>query len=230
MNQTVRTIKLSGVLGKRFGREFKFAVKSPAEAVSALAHQIPGFEAFLNESQEKYGLGYAVFVGKRNVGVDELRDPSGDEVIHFSPRLLGASGGTIQVILGAVLIVIGIILMFTPFAPLGSALIYAGAALMVSGIIMLLSPQPKDPVSEEEGKQTSYAFQGPVNTSAQGGCVPVFYGGPLTIGSAVISAGIIAEDNVHIPQPDGNFGGGGRRGGGSPTWRNLGNLAQPQQT
>ncbi|HCW20974.1 MAG TPA: phage tail protein, partial [Achromobacter sp.] len=41
----------------------------------------------------------------------------------------------------------------------------------------------------------SYNFNGPVNTSAQGIPVPVLYG-RMIVGSAVISAGIYAEDQV----------------------------------
>lgn len=226
-NQPLRTIRLTGALGKRFGREFRLAVRSPAEAISALCNMVEGFELFLNESKEKFGLGYAVFVGDRNVGEDQLQDLSGADEIVFAPKMIGASG-TLQVILGAVLVVVGIMLIATPFA---APMIYAGTALMVSGIITMLAPQPKDPTSEDDSdKQASYAFQGPVNASAQGGPVPVFHGGPLTIGSAVISAGIIAEDQVHVPLPPGASGSGGRTGGGSPVWRSGASLTIPLQS
>jgi predicted phage tail protein len=36
------TIRLLGEAGRRFGRQFKLAVKTPAEAVRALCVQIPG--------------------------------------------------------------------------------------------------------------------------------------------------------------------------------------------
>ncbi|PNQ53699.1 phage tail protein, partial [Vibrio agarivorans] len=40
--EKLRTIRLYGILGSRFGRTFRLAVSTPAEAVRALAVQIPG--------------------------------------------------------------------------------------------------------------------------------------------------------------------------------------------
>ena len=40
----MKTIRLYGELGKRFGREFKLDVQSPAEAVRALRVIVPGFQ------------------------------------------------------------------------------------------------------------------------------------------------------------------------------------------
>jgi len=41
--EKLRTIRLYGPLGTRFGREFRLAVDSPAEAVRALCVLLPGF-------------------------------------------------------------------------------------------------------------------------------------------------------------------------------------------
>lgn len=43
--------------------------------------------------------------------------------------------------------------------------------------------------------RASYSFNGPVNTSIQGSPVGLLYG-QLTVGSAVISAGIYAQDQL----------------------------------
>jgi predicted phage tail protein len=40
------TIRLLGEAGRRFGRQFKLAVKTPAEAVRALCAQIPGLRQY----------------------------------------------------------------------------------------------------------------------------------------------------------------------------------------
>lgn len=50
MQQTMRTIKLYGKL-RKFGREFKLAVSTPAEAIKALCVMVPGFEKFLLNSK-----------------------------------------------------------------------------------------------------------------------------------------------------------------------------------
>lgn len=68
--EPVRTIRLYGVLGATFGREYRLSVTSPKEAIRALSVIVPGFERFLNTSKQR-GLTYAVFSGKRNLLNDE---------------------------------------------------------------------------------------------------------------------------------------------------------------
>ena len=58
----------------------------------------------------------------------------------------------------------------------------------------MLAPQPKTPGAPERPEnRPSYAFDGPVNTAAQGNPVPVCYG-RLIVGSQVVSAGMMAEE------------------------------------
>ena len=58
----LRTIKLSGFLGKKFGRVHRLAVDSPAEAIRALSVNINGFREFL-ENSHKNGVAYSFLVG-----------------------------------------------------------------------------------------------------------------------------------------------------------------------
>ena len=46
------TIRLLGEAGRRFGRRFQLAVKTPAEAVRALCVQIPALRQYIVESGE----------------------------------------------------------------------------------------------------------------------------------------------------------------------------------
>ena len=46
------TIRLLGEAGRRFGRQFKLAVRTPAEAVRALCVQIPGLRQYLLDSED----------------------------------------------------------------------------------------------------------------------------------------------------------------------------------
>src|SRR5690606_355471 len=69
--EPARTIRLYGILGATFGREYKLSVVSPKEAIRALCVIVPGFERFLNTSKQR-GLAYAVFSCKRNLISDEL--------------------------------------------------------------------------------------------------------------------------------------------------------------
>lgn len=210
MASEIKTIRLHGALGKKFGAKHRFAVASPAEAVRALCAMIPGIQQYFMEAKD-HGMEFAVFSGKRNLSLDEVRYPSGDDEIKFVPIIQGAkSGGAIMTIVGAVLVIVGIFLIWTPF---GAPLIGVGLALMAAGVITMLSPQSKSEDSEKVEKRPSYSFNGPVNTEAQGNPVPVAYGGPMYVGSAVISASIEAKDDAYAPRQtnttDGYGGGGG---------------------
>lgn len=216
--QPVRTIRLYGKLGARFGRVHRMAVSSAAEAIRALGSQIRGFDAYLTQSKDN-GLGYAVFYGKNNLSEGELAYPAGKEEIRIAPILLGAkNGGVFQIILGAVLVIVGTIL--EPYtAGLSTALVTMGYGMIVGGVVQLLTPMPKGRSSQDKADNTpSYSFNGPINTQAQGNCVPVLYG-ELIVGSAVVSASINTTDGNYVPDdtvPNG-YGGGG--GGGAPRWR-----------
>ncbi|WAH66067.1 tail assembly protein [Xanthomonas hortorum] len=195
----VRTVRLYGVLRAKFGKEFRLAVASPAEAIRALSVQLPGFQAFLMGAKDR-GLTFAVFNGRRNLAEDQLHDPPGDDAIRIAPVLQGSKrGGTLQTIMGAALIVVGAavnIMSGGSLAWIGTPLINAGVAMVIGGVVQMLSPTPKGLGTQDSpDNRPSYAFNGPVNVQAQGNPVPLAYG-RCWIGSAVISGGIFAEDQV----------------------------------
>lgn len=215
----IRTVRLYGRLGATFGRSFRLAVNSPAEAVRALCSQLQGFERYLMESKGR-GLGYAVFIGKRNLSELELATPPGNDEIRIAPILLGAKeAGWFQVLTGAVLVAAGLFLAPTPLGFLSQPLIGIGVSMIVGGVVQLLAPAPKATGSRDRPENApSYAFNGPVNTEAQGNPVPLLLG-KMVIGSAVASAGIAATDEVYVPigsMTSPPYGGAG--GGGSPPW------------
>ncbi|MEK0167929.1 tail assembly protein [Pseudescherichia vulneris] len=188
------TIRLYGSLGARFGRVHKFAVQTSAEAVKALCVNFDGFESYLMNAK-KNGMVFAVFRGKRNIGVEDYQNLGGNNDIRIAPVMEGAKkAGMFQTILGAVLIVAGVALSFTPFAAATPYLVSAGISMTAGGVFQMLSPQPKGlRVREDPDNKPSYAFGGAVNTIAMGNPVPVLYG-EREIGGAIISAGIVAED------------------------------------
>lgn len=195
MAEKIRTIRLYGALGARFGREFHLAVDSAAEAVRALSVQLPGFSAYLNSAKER-GIVFAVFLGKRNIGEQQLHDPPGSAEIRIAPVLQGAKrAGVLQTIVGAILVVVGVVLnVYTGFS--GTPFINLGVAMIAGGVVQMLSPQPRGlGAKDSPDNQPSYSFNGPVNTEAQGNPVPVGYG-RCWGGSAVISGGVYAEDQA----------------------------------
>jgi hypothetical protein len=83
---------------------------------------------------------------------------------------------------------------FPEFGAVGNALIGMGVSMIVGGVVQLLTPMPKGPKNTDSpDNKPSYVFTGAVNTQAQGNPVPLLYG-RMIVGSAVISAGINAED------------------------------------
>ncbi|GGD63491.1 tail assembly protein [Caballeronia grimmiae] len=194
MSDKLRTIRLYGVLGVRFGRVHRLAVASTSEAVRALGVLLPGFRKFMLTAKDN-GLTFAVFNGRRNLAEDELPHPVGDEEIRIAPILIGSkSGGLFQTILGAAMVVVGAVASAYG-QPWGAQLIGLGASMALGGVIQMLSPQTTGLASTSGDNGTSYYFNGPVNSAAQGDCVPIVYG-RMRVGSKVISAGIYAEDQA----------------------------------
>lgn len=195
MSEKVRTIRLYGKLGAKFGRVHRFVVNSPKEAIRAMVYMLPGFERELMTSKDR-GIKYAVFVGKRNITEKQLEHPSGDDDIRFAPIAVGAkNGGLFSVIAGAVLFVVGAVSnYFFPGNPIGMQMMMMGASMALGGVAMMLSQHATaQNGSSDATKKTSYYFSGAQNTAYQGGPVPLLYG-RMRVGSTVISEGIIAQD------------------------------------
>jgi predicted phage tail protein len=187
----LRTVRLSGELGKRYGDTHRFDVNTPAEAIRALSANYPGFKKELMTSHER-NVGYHVFNGKFQLEKeDQILEPASGEIV-IAPVIMG-SGATARILIGAVLLTAGIVAYaFPEFGGEVAAgpLIGIGTSLILGGVIELLSPVPKikGPDERPENKP-SYIFNGPVNTTNQGHPVPVGYGRVL-VGGGIISAGI----------------------------------------
>lgn len=191
------TIRLYGVLGARFGRVHKLAVQTSAEAVKALCINLDGLETYLMNAK-KNGMTFAVFRGKRNIGVQDYRELGGGSDIRIAPIMEGAKkAGLFQTILGAVMVVAGIAISYFSsgtLATFGASLAAGGVGMMAGGVFQMLSPQPKGLQGRDDpDNKPSYAFGGSVNTLAMGNPVALLYG-EREIGGAIISAGIISED------------------------------------
>ncbi|VTP12898.1 Bacteriophage lambda tail assembly protein I [Phytobacter ursingii] len=197
MHETMIQIELGGILGKTFGKVHNRLISTTHEATRALAATIPGFEKFMISSQRR-GLTYAVFKGKKNIGMDDLGFPVAGEVIRIVPIVMGSKrGGILQTILGAVLVAVGAVMTYMSggtASPLAAGLMTSGIGMMAGGVIQMLSPQPPGLASKQDAdNKPSYAFGSVTNTAAQGYPVPLLYG-KRRIGGAIISAGIYVED------------------------------------
>ena len=207
----LKTIKLYGVLGKKFGKEFHLAVESTREAVKALSVQVSGFEQFMLTAHEQ-GLTFAVFQDDENISEDQIDFETGAKVIKIVPKVIGAGGnGVLQTILGAVMVVVGVVMMYVPglqaFAP---SVIGAGIGLMIGGIAQMMMPKMDEGDQNQDGNRANKGFGGAVTTIAQGNPVPILYG-QREVGGFIVNAGQFAVDT--FSSADAGYTGGGSSGG-----------------
>lgn len=211
----LKTIKLYGVLGKKFGKEFKLAVESTREAVKALSVQVPGFEQFMLTAHAQ-GLTFAVFQDDENISEDQIDFETGAKVIKIVPKVIGAGGnGVLQTILGAVMVVAGAVIGYVAGwtgigAQIGVSMIAAGVGMMVGGIAQMMMPKMDEEDQNQDGNRANKGFGGAVTTIAQGNPVPILYG-QREVGGFIVNAGQFAVDT--FSSADAGFTGGGSSGG-----------------
>ncbi len=147
------------------------------------------FEEFMCNAHH-HGMGFKVYTGGTGLSeLDQLKNVVSDhEVIRIAPAIIG-SGGVLRIFLGAALIAAGVVAAYFGQGQIAAGLISAGIGLVIGGVATLLTSPPKIDGNSNQDKKTSYLFNGPVNSTIQGGSVAVGYG-RLIIGSVVISAGI----------------------------------------
>lgn len=210
----LREIRVYGRLAKFLGRrKFMAAVDSAAEAVRFLLANFPQLEKHMADQH------YKVSVGNYDLALNELHDPSGQQVIRIIPVIGGAGGGAGKIAIGVAIVAAA--LLFAPGAALASSAftlgsqavgiaVGIGASLALGGVAQLLTPAPSlTPIGTspmfnggttgstegtELDPQASYSFSGTQNTSRQGVPIPLVYG-EMIVGSIVISAGV---DTVQV--------------------------------
>lgn len=201
------TIFLYGEMAEKFGPVWRLAVSSVGEAIRAIEANRPGLIAYLEESAGR-GVDFNVKVnGVDTVAEDALRARRKIESIQISPVVRGSKDAWVQVVIGAVLIAVAV------FAPGMQGLAFGiegltwgavvggmGIGMALGGIAQMIAGTPKmgSAKIDDSGKGSSL-FNGPENVTMQGGPVPICYGGPIIVGSRVVSAGIHTEDTTVAP-------------------------------
>lgn len=188
---------------QRFGRRIDLRVKTGAEAIRALATQLPAFRQKLSDGW------YQVRISGRDVSTSGLTAqlhevlPDG-AVIHIVPRVAGAkSGGVFQIVLGAAAIAGSFFTAGATLAAWGAAigaggmtgiLFSLGASMVLGGVAQMLAPKARTPRTQttDNGKQNTY-FSSLDNMVAQGNVLPVLYG-EMRVGSRVASQEISTAD------------------------------------
>jgi len=207
----LREIKLYGQLAKFVGQKLLQAeISTAAEAVRFLIANFPGLDQHMAERH------YKVIVGHDALTLDEIHNPSGQQVIKIVPVVAGAGGSFGSILIGALLI--GASFFFpgaglfgtTGFfgagaatttvagvttavagASIGTALSFVGASLILGGVAQLLSPVPTNSIGSGSNSdpRKSFSFSGVQNVSRQGVPVNIIFG-EVVVGSVTVSAGI----------------------------------------
>ena len=210
------TIRLLGEAGRRYGRRFQLAVKTPAEAVRALCLQIPGLRQYLLESGDK-GVDWRVVTDHaEGLDEDQLLWPMSKRLV-LAPLPAGRGGGVGKMIAGGALVTVAI--LFAPagaFLGLGGGLTIFGGGLGVAaaasvgmiglslifgGVAELLTPTPKMPNvkgiggasssgRDRDEQLNSFAFDKSNANTVQGDVVPVLYGERIIGALPVLSFGL----------------------------------------
>ena len=183
-----REIRLYGQLAKFIGRRVLRAdVASAAEAVRFLVANWPEVEQHMADQY------YRVSLGKRDLELEEVHDPAGQQVIKIVPVVAGA-GAVGKIILGVALVAAAVLIPGAA-AWLGptvfSLIVGVGTSLVLGGVAQLLSPTPTTALgqNQQDDPKKSYSFSGVQNVSRAGVPLPVIFGEVL-VGSVVISASI----------------------------------------
>jgi len=200
----MKTLFLHGSLATEFGPQFRMDVSGPAEAIRLMQVNFPGFIKAIQGKMFEFRCGDRVLLYD-----DEVWMSTSADEIHIEPVIEGNLKGLFGLFAG--LPVVG-----AAFAPLGIPLggaFGAGAAgagalgalggfgallkgVLLLGVLYLISSalQPDPPGDREEpDSRPSFIFDGAVNTTKQGGPVPLVYG-ELRTGSVLIQGGINIED------------------------------------
>jgi predicted phage tail protein len=192
-------VHLLGKLGDKFGKEFNLDVRHTKQLIRAIAVQRKGFLNFFFDEQEK-GIEYVFKKGKEflKVGEESLSFGSEDVFIMAVPQ--GSISDGFKRDLGALLTVIGTILVFF-YPQVGAAMIAVGGYLMFDGIMGLIADD--SPPEDVEAA----IFGGPVNVAKQGIPIPLCYG-KMEVSGAPVNFGFTTrriQQNtgwVNINDPD----------------------------
>lgn len=169
-------VKFHGILKKLCPKVYEIDAQTPSEAMRGLTNQLP-------QLRRKDGKKYECQI-KECPTKESLFSTFGDvSELNVYPSFVasggGNSGGWIQVVVGAILVIVGILLVVYTggaWAAAGKYMIQIGAAMMFSGTVQLLTPVPKIRNTQESQVAESRFFNSNQNTTAIGTRIAVAYG------------------------------------------------------
>ena len=205
-------VYLHGSLSEQFGHHHRFDIFNTAEAVRALEANHKGFYAAIRPG--KFQIIRGDFDTGEQLCTEQLMMGLGGSV-HIVPAVEGGKSGKgiITLVLGIVLVAFAAwVVVPAALAGFGGAAMGAeavslggmclsygqvltmGAALTLSGVSQMMAPTPQVNDYKTRDKKVSFLFNGAVNRTEQGGALSLIYGGPIRVGSNVVSGGVRVFD------------------------------------
>lgn len=191
----MKTLILHGALALEFGERFRMNVPGISQAIRLMDCNTNG-----RFSKAIYGKFFEFRCGNKPLRhVEEVAFPTSADEMHIEPIVKG----NLKALFG---LFAGLPVVGAAFAPLGIAGGGLGAAaglgalggfgaifkgILLLGVLFLVSSalSPDDPEDKEKDQKNSFLFDGAVNTTQQGGPVPLVYG-YIRTGSVLIQGGI----------------------------------------
>lgn len=196
MASHTKMIKLSGSLGRRFGVFHNLAVDSVGECIRALSYQVEGFKAFM-QSKVGSNMRFGIVADGKPISTNDFATFAVAKEIRIIPiPKARKNGGLLQIVIGAAIMVAAFFTGGASLAAFSSAAFMAGGAMVLGGVMQMIAPQMGGNMraSESPENKPSYAFGGPINTTAAGYPIQLPYGYRLA-GGALFGSGSYAEDN-----------------------------------
>ena len=196
----MQTVHLKGELGERFGEKWSMNVNKVQDIFRLIECQRQGFRPYIQECIENE-IDFTVQRGEEFIDETELLLSLGKEDIIVTPIPAGSKGKVGKFILAAALIVSGYYISGGSqyFSTAGNTMTVtgvqatfgakvAGYTLMALGTSLGLRTLAEMMMPDAaEGEDDSHLFSGPMNTTVQGGAVPILYG-EMQVGGHLINA------------------------------------------
>jgi predicted phage tail protein len=209
----MQTVHLKGDMGNRFGEKWSMNVSNAQDIFKLIECQREGFKQYMLDCVEN-GVDFTVQRGEEFIEETELMLSLGKEDITVTAIPAGSKGNVGKLIAAALLIYTGYWMyqgaalgtgtaaaggIVAPATKLGTNALHIGFNLGKAGKMLgytamalgtslglrtigeMMLPDAKDPEDD------SHLFGGPLNTTTQGGAVPVLYG-EMMVGGHVINS------------------------------------------
>ena len=169
----LRNIYLEGELGEVFIPHLEMDCDTTSEVFKCLEANFPNFKSYFLKKHEEGAFLHIETAGEELEYEEEVLMEVGPGDIIITPLPAG-SKAAVKLVIGAILVVVGVVVALGGSPLLGYAIAMVGASLAISGLMELMAPDPS--VDKQEAGQESYLFNGSAQSIVSGDPVPVLYG------------------------------------------------------